>query len=60
HSLGDARIALVSLGLQDVAQDFTAEFDYVRVSTWEEGRNAAGKSAGMAARSLVPAQGSRG
>jgi arabinan endo-1,5-alpha-L-arabinosidase len=60
HSLGDARIALVSLGLQDVAQDFTAEFDYVRVSTWEEGRNAAGKSAGMAPRSLVPAQGSRG
>ena len=36
HSLGDAQIALAAFGLQDAAQDFTAEFDYVRVSTLKE------------------------
>ena len=37
HSLGgDARIALASFGLQDAGQEFTAEFDYVRVSTLRE------------------------
>jgi arabinan endo-1,5-alpha-L-arabinosidase len=34
HSLGeDAQIALAAFGLQDATQNFTAEFDYVRVST---------------------------
>ena len=34
HSLGDdARIALAAFGLQTPGHDFTAEFDYVRVST---------------------------
>ena len=37
HSLGDdVQIALVAYGLQDAAQQFTAEFDYVRVSTVKE------------------------
>ena len=37
HSLGtDAQIALASFGLQDAAQDFTAEFDYVRVYSLKE------------------------
>jgi len=34
HSLGDdAQIALAAFGLQDATQSFTAEFDYLRVST---------------------------
>ena len=37
HSLGnDAQIALAAFGLQDAGQDYTAEFDYVRVSTLKE------------------------
>jgi arabinan endo-1,5-alpha-L-arabinosidase len=37
HSLGpDAQIALAAFGLQDPAQDYTAEFDYVRVYTLKE------------------------
>jgi arabinan endo-1,5-alpha-L-arabinosidase len=37
HSLGDdVQIALVAYGLQDATQQFTAEFDYVRVSTVKE------------------------
>lgn len=39
HSLGrDSRIALAAFGLQDATQDFTAEFDYIRVSTLKERR----------------------
>lgn len=39
QSLGrDARIGLVAFGLQDAAQQFTAEFDYVRSSTLRERR----------------------
>ena len=39
HTLGDAQqIALFAMGLTDPAQDFTAEFDYVRVFTLEHGR----------------------
>ncbi len=39
HSLGaDVRIGLVAFGLQDAAQQFTAEFDYVRASTVRERR----------------------
>jgi arabinan endo-1,5-alpha-L-arabinosidase len=37
HSLGDeAGIALAAFGMQDAGADFTAEFDYVRLSTLNE------------------------
>jgi arabinan endo-1,5-alpha-L-arabinosidase len=41
HSLGrDARIGLVAMGLtSEFAGNFTAEFDYVRLSRLEERRN---------------------
>ena len=39
HTMGDAQqIALFAMGLVDAEQDFTAEFDYVRVYRMLQGR----------------------